>query len=121
MPAIMACMRDDIKEIRSSALSLLARVADVAPLALLPFIEQISDYLIMALRLERMPEARRGSAVVISALIRSLGADAPTVLTMPRILAFQKQLRMTRDGDEDALLRQHAQVALQDIADCLVL
>ncbi|KAI8923301.1 hypothetical protein BC831DRAFT_471970 [Entophlyctis helioformis] len=119
MPALMAVLRDSSNEMRSSALSLLSRVAEVAPLALLPFIEQITDYLLSVLQLDKEPVMRRGAVVTISSLLRSLQGDARRVLSVRRLQTIRQRLVITESSDADALTRQHAQDTLEDLDVCL--
>ncbi|KAH6570568.1 hypothetical protein BASA62_004296 [Batrachochytrium salamandrivorans] len=119
LPGLLLVMRDTEKEMRSSALSLLSRVAEVAPLSLLPLIEQISDYIVTALQLEPEAEARRGSVVVIISLIRALGHKAIQMLPMRIIQRLRRQLEISSHSERDELTRHHAQLALEDITTIL--
>ncbi|KAL5039959.1 hypothetical protein RTP6_007046 [Batrachochytrium dendrobatidis] len=116
LPAVLVVMRDTEKEMRASALSLMSRIAETAPLSLIPFIEQITDYVVTALQLEKEAEARRGSVVVIISLVRALGHSTIQVLSMKLVQKLRRQLQYSNESDSDSLTRQHAQLALEDFA-----
>eukprot|EP00842_Homolaphlyctis_polyrhiza_P003711 jgi/Hompol1/4340/HPOL_003603-RA len=119
MPFILRALRDAHGEIRSSALSLLSRVAETSPLSLLEFLEQITEYILSVLKLESDAALRRGAVLTLSALLRSLGANTFEVLTMSKLHAIREQLEITNNMDADLLVRQNAGVALEDLSTTL--
>ncbi|KND01077.1 uncharacterized protein SPPG_09177 [Spizellomyces punctatus DAOM BR117] len=115
LPPILRVMHDPAKELRASALSLLACVAETAPLALLPVLYQVMDYVRNLLVFEKDVEPRRGAIVTLLSLIRGLGENILATLPPDLVKEISKQLRITESTDADELTRVHARTALNDI------
>jgi hypothetical protein len=97
---------------RSSAMSCLATIAQTAPLSLLPYLYQLTDYFTNLLIFEKSVETRRAALYNFAALIQ--GLDASVFSTLPRDILnrMQVQLEYAADSDQDSLSRSHAQSAV---------
>ncbi|KAI9008100.1 armadillo-type protein [Gaertneriomyces semiglobifer] len=115
LPAILRVLLDERRELRSSAQSLLACIAEVSPFSLLPVIHQVWDYVKHSLILEKSVETRRGAMMIIVFLIRGLGPRLFETVAMDVIKSMRTQIQITAENDEDELTRGHAKVALTDL------
>ncbi|KAJ3298002.1 transmembrane and coiled-coil domains-containing protein 7 [Borealophlyctis nickersoniae] len=115
LPPVLKVMHDPAKELRSSALSLIACVGETAPLSLLPFLYQIMDYIRNLLQIEKTVETRRGAIVNFLSLIRGLGDSLLQTLPTDILRDMYRQLRIVESTDPDELTRMHARVALADL------
>ncbi|KAJ3179698.1 transmembrane and coiled-coil domains-containing protein 7 [Gaertneriomyces sp. JEL0708] len=115
LPAILCVLLDERRELRSSAQSLLACIAEVSPFSLLPVIHQVWDYVKHSLILEKSVETRRGAMMIIVFLIRGLGPRLFETVAMDVIKSIRTQIQITAENDEDELTRGHAKVALDDL------
>ncbi|KAJ3093093.1 transmembrane and coiled-coil domains-containing protein 7 [Quaeritorhiza haematococci] len=115
LPTILAVLHEERVELRSSALSLLACVAETSPWSLAHQLYQIMDYLHYALALEKQVEIRRGAIVVFLQLIR--GFSTSTIAAVPADVLTQilRDLRYVESTDADELTRCHARTALLDL------
>ncbi|KAI8915237.1 hypothetical protein DFJ77DRAFT_360466 [Powellomyces hirtus] len=119
LPPIFQVLHSDVPELRSSALSLLACVAETAPLSLLPFIHQLMDYVRNLLLLANTnPEPRRAAAVLLLSLVRAL-RSGPLFAAIDRTVVrdIATRLDILKDTDTDELTRIHARTALADLDD----
>ncbi|KAI9092616.1 armadillo-type protein [Phlyctochytrium arcticum] len=115
---ILRVLHDTTTEIRSSALSLLACIAETAPLSLLPFLYQVLSYLKTVLATGKEPvETRRGAVVALLSLIRGLNTQLLTSEVIPQstLKEITTQLRNTSELDPDDLTKGHARRALADL------
>lgn len=112
LESICKVLYDEKKEMRSSAMSCLATIAQTAPLSLLPYLYQLMDYFTNLLILEKSVETRRAALYNFAALIQ--GLDATIFSTLPRVILnrMQVQLEYAADSESDALSRSHAQTAV---------
>ncbi|KAI9329089.1 hypothetical protein BDR26DRAFT_939578 [Obelidium mucronatum] len=97
-------------------LSLLSVVGETAPLPLLPFLQQILDYIETTLVLETNETMRQGAVLALLTLVRGMDGmyDAFPKGTLKKIAG---RLRIVKEMDVDELTRFNAGVALDDLKD----
>lgn len=113
--SICKVLKDELPEMRASAMSCLATVSQVAPLTLLPVLYQVWDYFKNLLIFEKSVETRRAAIYNFSALVS--GLDKSLFSTLPRdiIESLQGQLELISETDEDRLTRSHALTAIRQV------
>ena len=115
LEAISKVLRDDQKEIRSSAMSCLAMISETDPLSLLPYLYQIMDYFTNLLIFEKSVETRRGALFNFCSLIHGLGTSIFTSIPKDIIEQLQTRLEHVAETDHDILTRSHAQIAIAEM------
>ncbi|KAI8613036.1 armadillo-type protein [Chytriomyces sp. MP71] len=119
LPHILRVLRDEHKELRGSAISLLGVVAETAPLPLLPFLQQILDYVENTMVLQREDTVmRQGAVLAILCIIRGMYGmyDAFPRGTLKRMYT---RLKMAHEMDPDELTRYNAGIALEELRDAI--
>ncbi|KAI9333624.1 armadillo-type protein [Obelidium mucronatum] len=116
LPQVLRVLHDENPALRGSALSLLSVVGETAPLPLLPFLQQILDYIETTLVLETNETMRQGAVLALLTLVRGMDGmyDAFPKGTLKKIAG---RLRIVKEMDLDELTRFNAGVALDDLKD----
>ncbi|KAI9209551.1 uncharacterized protein BJ171DRAFT_484378 [Polychytrium aggregatum] len=111
---VLSVLHDDKVEMRMSALSLVAKIAEISPFSVVPYIYQVLDYIVNTLRLEKQVETRRGAIVAILSIIRGIGPDAIRTVSPKTLKSIHIQLQYVEATDSDELTRLHSRVALAE-------
>ncbi|KAJ3062888.1 transmembrane and coiled-coil domains-containing protein 7, partial [Podochytrium sp. JEL0797] len=117
LPPILRVLLDPHKELRGSAISLLGVVAETTPLPLLPFIQQIMDYIENTLILETKDTVmRQGAVLAMLTLIRGMDGMLEQ-FPDGMVKRMGTRLQIVHDLDTDELTRYNAGIALEELKD----
>ena len=117
---ILFVMKDDVVEMRGSALSLLCQVLENHPSSCYHCIYQIMDYLAGILTFEQRPELRRGATLTLAHLFRGVGHHLRSLVDTKSTAKIRQVLTYIGSTDGDAIVRLNAQQALSDYKSCLM-
>lgn len=128
--ALMQGARDEDAAVRASCLAALATVAATLRLALHPWAVEILALATGALKREQMSRLTlavddeeaaavrdecRAAALLVGLLLQRLGADAVPLLSGRQLRDLLVCLRAARDSAADAVLREHAAAAVEQL------
>ncbi|KAJ3255422.1 transmembrane and coiled-coil domains-containing protein 7 [Chytriomyces hyalinus] len=119
LPPILKVLRDKDPHMRASAISLLGVVAETAPLPLLPYIQQILDFIENTLILEQSDAIlRQGAVLALLCFIRGMHGMYSTFPkgTLRRVFT---RLKIVSETDNDELTRHNAGIALDELRDAI--
>ncbi|KAJ3416003.1 transmembrane and coiled-coil domains-containing protein 7 [Chytridiales sp. JEL 0842] len=114
LPTLLMVLHDPEPQLRASATSLVSYVAELAPLQLLPVVEQVVDYLDSVLTIEKDADHRRGAVVAIASLLKGM-SNLVSVLPQGVIRKIYHRLKIVADSDSDETTRGHARASLAEM------
>ncbi|KAG0208180.1 hypothetical protein BGX33_006408 [Mortierella sp. NVP41] len=106
---------DEVSILRSSALTILATAAESCPVALLPEMRYLVDWVLSILDLDRQFEVRRAATLVLVLLFRALGTNSLYRIEGDQLKRAYRTLRYIEQVDEDPLCRAQARAGIADL------
>ncbi|KAF9580939.1 hypothetical protein BGW38_002220 [Lunasporangiospora selenospora] len=106
---------DEVSLLRSSALTILATAIEVCPLAILPELRFLLDWILSILDLDPQIEVRRGAMLVIVLLLRALEGNALYRIEGDQLKRVYRTLRYVEEVDQDQLCRAQARAGIADL------
>ncbi|KAF9920859.1 hypothetical protein FBU30_009194 [Linnemannia zychae] len=106
---------DEVSILRSSALTILATAAETCPIALLPELRYLVDWILTILDLDRQFEVRRAATLVLVLLFRALGGNSLYRIEGDQLKRAYRTLRYIEQVDDDPLCRAQARAGIADL------
>eukprot|EP01102_Stenamoeba_stenopodia_P012726 TRINITY_DN4046_c0_g1_i1.p1 TRINITY_DN4046_c0_g1~~TRINITY_DN4046_c0_g1_i1.p1 ORF type:complete len:502 (+),score=107.76 TRINITY_DN4046_c0_g1_i1:141-1646(+) len=110
---------DKEESIRSSSLSNLAGVCEILRFALHPWITEIMAVVSCVIATEKHVEVRRGAIFVAFLLLRGIGKDVLSLISVQELQRLANQLQIVKERDLDLITSQHASDTLQILNDSI--
>ncbi|KAF9302953.1 transmembrane and coiled-coil domains-containing protein 7 [Mortierella antarctica] len=106
---------DEVSLLRSSALTILATAAESCPMAMLPEMRFLLDWVLTILDLDKQLEVRRAATLVIVLLFRALGGNSLYRIEGDQLKRAYRTLRYVEQVDDDPLSRAQARAGISDL------
>ncbi|KAG0308280.1 transmembrane and coiled-coil domains-containing protein 7 [Dissophora globulifera] len=106
---------DEAAVLRSSALTILATAAESSPMALLPEMRFLVDWMLSILDLDQQTEVRRAATLVLVLLFRALGGNTLYRIEGDQLKRAYRTLRYVEQVDDDPLSRMQARAGIADL------
>ncbi|KAI8332001.1 hypothetical protein BD560DRAFT_52153 [Blakeslea trispora] len=107
--------RQEDSHLRVSALSILSMACQTCPVALSAQMNELIDWVLNILEIEKTAEVRRAATVLILSLFRGLSSQTLYEYPAESLRRTYRALRYIEETDSDELARYQARVALSDL------
>ncbi|KAJ1958216.1 hypothetical protein IWQ62_004937 [Dispira parvispora] len=120
VPALLRVLLDEPKvPLRSSAISILSVAAETSVYTLQPWLQEIFDWMLQLLLLDKHVELRRAAIVLLVMLLRGHSGDWFQAVPTGCIKEIYQALKRIEAMDSDQLTRHHARTGLDDLRNIL--